>query len=239
MTFKNHISWNKGKPWPEEIKRKISESHKGKPKPWNSYPRSEATRIKLGNSRKGIPSKLRGTHLSEEHRMKISEALKGHIPWNKGKTGIYSKETLKQMSEASKGITYGAANKGRISPFKDKHHSAETIIKMHESANGRWSKKSERKKQSIAKLGSISGMKGKHHTEESKRKMSERNEVRNMAIKRRMKDGTIKLVTFTEDKDVKIRRLEALLKEVTQTLADVMGYNDKPIAAASTYDCYK
>ena len=59
-----------------------------------------------------------------------------------------------------------------------------------------------------------------------------------MAIKRRMKDGTIKLVTFTEDKDARIKRLEALLKEVTETLAEVMGY-DKPIAAASTYDCYK
>ena len=48
-----------------------------------------------------------------------------------------------------------------------------------------------------------------------------------MAIKRRMKDGTIKYVTFKqeEDKDTKIKRLEALLKEVTETLA---GY-DKPV----------
>jgi hypothetical protein len=58
-----------------------------------------------------------------------------------------------------------------------------------------------------------------------------------MALKRRMKDGTIKLVTFTEDKDQRIKRLEALLKELTETLAEVMGY-DKPIAAASTYSCY-
>jgi hypothetical protein len=59
-----------------------------------------------------------------------------------------------------------------------------------------------------------------------------------MAIKRRMKDGTIKYVTFKpEDKDLRIKRLEALLKELTETLAEVMGY-DKPIAAASTYSCY-
>jgi len=59
-----------------------------------------------------------------------------------------------------------------------------------------------------------------------------------MAIKRRMKDGTIKYVTFKpEDKDLRIQRLEALLKELTETLAEVMGY-DKPIAAASTYSCY-
>jgi hypothetical protein len=46
-----------------------------------------------------------------------------------------------------------------------------------------------------------------------------------MAIKRRMKDGTIKLVTFTEDKDQRIKRLEALLKELTETLSEVMGYD--------------
>jgi hypothetical protein len=59
-----------------------------------------------------------------------------------------------------------------------------------------------------------------------------------MAIKKRNRDGSIKLVTFNEDKDVRIKRLEALLKELTETLAEVMGYNDKPIAAASTYSCY-
>jgi hypothetical protein len=59
-----------------------------------------------------------------------------------------------------------------------------------------------------------------------------------MAIKRRMKDGTIKLVTFDEDKDARIKRLEALLKQVTETLAEVMGY-DKLVAGVSTYDCYK
>lgn len=29
---------------------------------------------------------------------------KGQTPWNKGKTGVYSKETLMRMSEARKGI---------------------------------------------------------------------------------------------------------------------------------------
>ena len=53
-----------------------------------------------------------------------------------------------------------------------------------------------------------------------------------------MRDGTIKYVTFTEDKDARIKRLEALLKEVTETLSEVMEY-DKAVAAASTYDCYK
>jgi len=42
---------------------------------------------------------------------------KGHIPWNKGKTGIYSLETRKRIS---------IGNKGKISPMKGKHHTKET-----------------------------------------------------------------------------------------------------------------
>ena len=39
---------------------------------------------------------------TEEYRKKMSESLKGNVPWNKGKTGIYSEETLKKMSEVRK-----------------------------------------------------------------------------------------------------------------------------------------
>jgi hypothetical protein len=52
-----------------------------------------------------------------------------------------------------------------------------------------------------------------------------------------MRDGTIKLVTFNEDKE-RIKRLEALLKEMTDLLASVTGYNDKEIAPCSSYSCY-
>jgi len=44
-----------------------------------------------------------GKHHSEETKRKIRQAKKGQIPWNKGKTGIYSKETLIKISEAQKG----------------------------------------------------------------------------------------------------------------------------------------
>ena len=39
---------------------------------------------------------------TEEYRKKMSESLKGIVPWNKGKSGIYSDETLKKMSESAK-----------------------------------------------------------------------------------------------------------------------------------------
>jgi hypothetical protein len=47
-----------------------------------------------------------------------------------------------------------------------------------------------------------------------------------MAVKRRLKDSTIS----EEDKDIRIKRLESLLKEVTEELGRVVGYKDKPVA---------
>ena len=35
---------------------------------------------------------------SEEAKQKISNSLNGNIPWNKGKTNVYSEETRKKMS---------------------------------------------------------------------------------------------------------------------------------------------
>ena len=42
--------------------------------------------------------------LSEEHRKKISKTLKGNIPWNKDKKGVYSIKTLEKMSKAHRGM---------------------------------------------------------------------------------------------------------------------------------------
>lgn len=41
-------------------------------------------------------------NISEETRRKLSEARKGKIPWNKGKTGIYSEETKQKISNTLK-----------------------------------------------------------------------------------------------------------------------------------------
>ena len=59
---------------------------------------SEETRQKIKNKLKGHTPWNKGKSISEETRNK----LKGHTPWNKGKTGIYSEETKKKMSEALK-----------------------------------------------------------------------------------------------------------------------------------------
>lgn len=75
---------------------------------------------------------------------------KGNIPWNKGKTGIYSEETRKKLSEAHKG----------------KHPSEETIRKRSMALKGK--KRSDEVKRKISEAN-----KGKKRSEELKRKMSE------------------------------------------------------------------
>ena len=44
-----------------------------------------------------------GVRHSEESKKKSGAANIGRIPWNKGKSGVYSKETLLKMGEARKG----------------------------------------------------------------------------------------------------------------------------------------
>jgi hypothetical protein len=77
-----------GRLLPEETKRKISETLMGR------APSSE-TCHKLSMALRGKPKSL-------EARRKMSAAKKGIVPWNKGRTGVYSLEILKVMSDAAK-----------------------------------------------------------------------------------------------------------------------------------------
>jgi hypothetical protein len=49
----------------------------------------------------------------------------GDVPWNKGKHGVYSEETLKKMSEKKHGKYIGKNH-----PFYGKHHTVETKKKI-------------------------------------------------------------------------------------------------------------
>lgn len=80
---------------------------------------SEEMIRKMSESKKGKTSWNKGKKLSEEHKKKLSEARKGKTPWNKGthglmniwnkgKTNVYSEETLIKISESLKG------NKNRV-----------------------------------------------------------------------------------------------------------------------------
>lgn len=79
-----------------------------------------------------------GRPCSLEKREKLSKSHKGLIPWNKGKTGVYSDESLKKMSEARMGTVNSKETREKISkmrkkqkePRLGKHHSGETKKKI-------------------------------------------------------------------------------------------------------------
>jgi len=122
----------------KEVKEKISKSHIGM-----TY--SEQTKIKLSEINTGELNSFYGKHHTDEAKQKIADARKGHTPWNKGKTGIYSEETLKTMSLSHRGQQ----------TWLGKSHTEISKIKMSEAHKGQ------------------QNWLGKTHTEESKRKISE------------------------------------------------------------------
>lgn len=79
--------------------------NKGKPSPNRGVPRPEKTVILMSHNRKG--------------------KNKGQIPWNKGKTGVYSEETLNAMKSGA-----SFRNRGEKNPFYGKNHDNEFLDKM-------------------------------------------------------------------------------------------------------------
>lgn len=83
-SHKGKKTWNSGKTniYSDETKRKQSESHKGKI-PWNKgIPMTEEARKKSSESHKSPRPWMIGKHPSEETRKKISESKKSQITWN-------------------------------------------------------------------------------------------------------------------------------------------------------------
>ncbi len=130
--------WNLSK----DAKDKISKANKGR---------------KLSEEvRNNMSKRNKGKKLSEESKRKISKSRKGCIPWNKGKTGIYSENTLKLISAGSKG----------------RKASEETRMKMRGNKNAHGGK-GKKKNFSLEGLERIRKARlGKHHSEETKKKIS-------------------------------------------------------------------
>jgi hypothetical protein len=105
---------------------------------------------RLGNS------SFCGWNHSEEIKRKISEANKGKSPWNKGKTGVYTKDQLNRIRETTREKTKGVK--------KTKEH----VEKVAAANKGKKRSEESRKKMSDAKKGK----KTNTPSEEIKRKIA-------------------------------------------------------------------
>jgi len=93
----------------------------------------------------------KGEKMSQEQKDMQSNTMKGSVPWNKGKTGVYSKESLDKMSSVKIGKRTGEKNGmyGKPSNMKGKRHTEES-----------------RKKMSLVTLGEKNSMYGKKRPQE-------------------------------------------------------------------------
>jgi len=90
----------KGKKHSEESRRKMSEGQKGRK-------HSKETLKKLSKATSGKNNPNYGNKWPPKTRKKISKGIRksfseGRDPWNKGKTGVYTKKVLKKMSKTIK-----------------------------------------------------------------------------------------------------------------------------------------
>ena len=116
---------------------------------------------------------------SLESREKQSKAMMGKPSWSKGKTGIFSKETLQRMSDARKGVRWSEEAKKRMSetrsgenhPLYGKRHSEESKEKMSIAHKGKKLSSEHKRNLSLAKLGNQNA-KGLKHTPEVRRRIS-------------------------------------------------------------------
>jgi hypothetical protein len=105
----------------------------------------------------------------------MSESHKGHTPWNKGRTGVYSEETIKKISKSLK---------GRTSPRKVKKLSLSTGRKTSISLKGKtpWNIGRKKIRSDVLHKQSLSRL-GKNHTLETLRKISESFEEMKKSLK--------------------------------------------------------
>lgn len=192
---KRSMLWNKGKHWSEEIKQKLSETQKVDfhteewrrkvsqamkgHAPWmKGYHHSKEARKKISESKIGeknpakrpeVREKIRisllGRHHTEYSKKKISLSLSKRAPWNKGKKGVFTEDTLKKLRENAK----TNPNSG----MKGKYHTDDMKRKMSEMKKGKHLLKETKKKISEANKGEKHYNFGKHRSEETKRKIKE------------------------------------------------------------------
>lgn len=153
LAGKGREPWNKGKTgvYSEAHIIRMSMAHKGKRLSAETRAKMSAARMghKVSNiTRKKLSIANRGRKHTEEARRKMSEAQKGRIPWNKGKTNVYSDEVRKSMGRANIGRVVSEETKRRIGEAKigNKYalgykHTPESRARMSARAKEQWRKR--------------------------------------------------------------------------------------------------
>lgn len=136
----NNVKWPTTRlPLTEKTKHKISEAQSGEKGYWFGKKLSHTHRNKikrntiLAHTRDDVKIKFLKSVQSVEHRKKLSNSHKGIEPWNKGKTDVYSDETLKRMSNSAKHRTTTVENettrRNKISKwFSENHPNVKQIV---------------------------------------------------------------------------------------------------------------
>ena len=125
-TLKGRTAWNKGLVGvyitSYETRKKLSDHLKGREF-------SDDHKINISKSKTGILNPMYGKTFSEETLIRLSEKAKGRVPWNKGKSGLYT-HSLEMRDRVSK------SKMGVLNPMYGKSPSAETRQKMSDSIKG-------------------------------------------------------------------------------------------------------
>jgi len=127
-----------------EAKEKMSKKKKGKPSTFKGKHFTDEQRKLISERVKEAFANGKGQNIdrhsywTEENRKKKSEQMKGKIPWNKGKHGIYSEETLEKLRNAAKNQICSDETRKKMSiTRKGRKHSEETRRKMSIAQKGR------------------------------------------------------------------------------------------------------
>ena len=139
--------------------------------------------------------------------------VKKHIPWNKDKTGIYSKETLRKMILSHKNYKHSKESRRKMSLAKKGNkshlgfkHSEETRKKM--GIKGRIFSEETRRKLSLAS-------KGRKMSKEAKRKMglSKKGKIFSKEHKRKLRLARRKQILPVKNTSIEVK-IQNFLKEM-------------------------
>jgi len=121
-------------------------------------------------------------HLPYFNICKTAGNMAGHIPWNKGTKGMFSKEAIEKMSKSRLGNKNSLGrtgwNKGKkigTSGMEGKYHSHQAIEKLRVAQKKRWENNTEERTRMMGNkygLGNMT-MLNKLHTPEAKQKMKD------------------------------------------------------------------